>query len=129
MRRQEAIFNRLYGLRLTPEVVYNAIPWTWALDWFTNTGDIMANISALSRDGLTLEYGFLMQEARVHTVTVAESTDGGVRRTARLENINYTKRRVRANPYGFGLTGLATTNRQKAIIAAIAATKGKTWRL
>lgn len=57
---QEA--QKLYGIELTPETVWNLTPWSWAADWFGNTGDILHNISAQAFDGLVMYYGYIMEK-------------------------------------------------------------------
>jgi hypothetical protein len=39
------IVNRvhLYGARISPSLIWKVTPWTWAVDWFSNTGDIISN--------------------------------------------------------------------------------------
>jgi len=32
----------VFGLNASPKYVWDAFPWTWMIDWFTNTGDFMA---------------------------------------------------------------------------------------
>jgi hypothetical protein len=32
----------VYGLELSPSNVWEAIPWSWLVDWFSNVGDYMA---------------------------------------------------------------------------------------
>jgi len=60
MIRWEQEANKLLGLRLTPKLVWDLAPWTWAIDWFSNTGDVINNISRLGSDGLLMQYGYIM---------------------------------------------------------------------
>lgn len=120
-----SLANQLLGLKPTPEVIWNISPWSWAADWFGNVGDIMTNVSALSTDGLQLAYGFEMcSQIRTHQTTAGAIVNGRfnkkVQHTFGLKTTHTTLQRRPANPYGFGLSGLATTTRQKAIAAAIA---------
>jgi len=39
--------KKLYGTGLTPETVWNLTPWSWAVDWFTNAGDVLSNVSSI----------------------------------------------------------------------------------
>jgi hypothetical protein len=52
--------DKILGIRLTPEVLWNLAPWSWAIDWFTNTGDLLHNISSVGHDGLVMQYGYVM---------------------------------------------------------------------
>jgi hypothetical protein len=122
-KRMEAHASKLYGLRLTPEVLWNLAPWSWATDWFANTGDIMRNVSAFMNDSLVLEYGYMMWSSVTSQVTKASTVVDGRTYFSELETKYVVKQRRPANPYGFGVGGLALTNRQKAIIAALILSK------
>lgn len=120
----EAYANKLFGIRLTPEAVWNLTPWSWFADWFGNTGDIMHNISALGRDGLAMQYGYCMCQKKVHNTVLASATDS----QGRTYNSSYqefleTKQRRQATPYGFGLTFDQLTTRQLAVMAALGITR------
>lgn len=127
--RYESLANHLLGSRITPEVVWNLAPWSWALDWFTNAGDVIHNISLLGVDGLVMQYGYAMREQRttasyVQTVIpTAQTYIAG--RSAGMTVVKTMKQRVRANPYGFGVDDLTLTNRQLAILAALGLTRGQ----
>lgn len=118
----------LFGLQITPEVLWNLAPWSWLVDWFTNIGPILHNLSAFGQDGLVLRYGYLMhhhtrrEDHLYRGVTLPKGGDfpAGDRRAAFcLES----KRRIRATPYGFGLTFASFSVRQWAILAALGMTR------
>lgn len=117
----------LLGLDITPEVMWNTTPWTWALDWFSNSGDVVANLSDWATDGLVLKYGYVMEHS-IATDTYFVEKFGGLSSTkarpspivVRLE----TKRRVKANPFGFGLSWDGLSPRQWAITVALGLAKG-----
>jgi hypothetical protein len=52
---------RLYGLNPSPSVIYNAIPWTWLADWFSNAGDVVANLDVGVADRLAADYAYMMR--------------------------------------------------------------------
>jgi hypothetical protein len=104
LRQAEQKANRLLGLRLSPELLWELAPWSWAVDWVTNIGDVVTNISAFSRDGLVLRWGYLMQETVIeetHKLTVMPKGYGS--RTLTQTFGLHHKRRIKASPYGFGL--------------------------
>lgn len=129
-----AIADKLYGSRVTPEVVWNLTPWSWALDWISNTGDVVHNASRFMNDGLVMPYGYIMQEHSVsreytHTGGVATWFNGKPNYPIGTLLQNFTtvvKSRRRATPFGFGLSFGSFTNRQKAILAALGLTRGGT---
>jgi hypothetical protein len=121
--RYEAEANKLLGTRVTPEVLWNLAPWSWAVDWLANTGDVLHNLDAFSRDGLVLLYGYMMEHS-VCEVTYEYSgnfvVDG--KSVPRHYSMTYgyeTKVRRKATPYGFGLSEVSFNPTQKAIIAAL----------
>lgn len=113
--------DHLLGLSLTPDVLWNLTPWSWALDWFANTGDVLSYASDVVTHGLVMQYGYIME----HTVhEVVYSLDGAVFYDkpvivpkARL--ITETKRRREANPFGFGITWDGLSAGQAAVLAAL----------
>jgi len=118
--------KKLVGLSITPEVLWAYMPWTWAVDWFTNMGDVVSNISDMATDGLVVKYGYLMEHS------ICEDTYTWVGPTGLVDPsivpsvvnlVTETKLRRRANPFGFGLTWEGLTNRQQAIMAALGLSK------
>jgi len=111
--------NRVLGLgvnEITPELLWDAAPWTWAVDWAANVGDILHNTSALSHDSLVLLYGYIMTHKKAQAVWTA----GGNPVSAGLQftQLQEWKMRFPASPYGFGLSYTGLTLQQKAILAA-----------
>lgn len=119
----------LLGIELTPEVLWNAAPWTWAIDWFSNTGDVISNLSDWATDGLVLKWGYIME---TKTSKVSYFLDGPSR--WRLAGGGYayaspvtfyyeTKRREKATPFGFATSWNTMSPRQLAIAAALGITR------
>lgn len=127
LTRVSAEAGPLLGLELTPEVVWNAAPWTWAIDWFSNLGDVVSNVSDWSTDGLVMRYGYIME----HTLQEVEYRMIGPTRyqpwgTQWADPITFsleTKRRRKATPFGFEATWNTLTPRQLAIAAALGITR------
>jgi len=68
--------DKLLGVKPTPEAIWNSSPWTWALDWFSNAGDVVTNISQLGQNGLVLLYGYVMSHCVTETrITAAARPD------------------------------------------------------
>lgn len=110
--------NRILGVKLSPDTVWNLNPWTWAADWFANTGDLMTNVSNLGQDGLVLQYGYAMAEETIttHISGFVPSLDQS--HTSRYITEKRCKR-IPASPYGFGVTLSSLSAKQLAIIAAL----------
>jgi len=113
--------DRILGVRLTPEVLWNLAPWSWAVDWFTNTGDVLHNISALGHDGLVMQYGYVMHERKQVLNRTASYLSFGtpIGTPASRKIVNRAMRRVQATPYGFGFNLTTLSPRQTAILVAL----------
>lgn len=131
--------NSLYGLALTPDLLWELTPWSWAVDWFSNAGDVINNVTQFAMAGLVMRYGFSMRED-IEEVRVdisgakAEKFDGWAPNGAPIlkpasvsigssGTRSVTKRRSAASPFGFsiGWEGLSPT--QLAITAALGITR------
>jgi hypothetical protein len=117
-------FRALTDTDITPETVWNAIPWSWAVDWFSSAGDVLDNVSSWSKDGLVMRWGYLMRHTvaeRTYTLMEPQPLKGMTSSTAlpSITLITEEKLRRRANPYGFGISWSSLSNTQKAILAAL----------
>jgi hypothetical protein len=116
----------LLGLELSPDVVWNLMPWSWAVDWFSNAGDVISNLSDWATDGLAMKWGYVMEHI-VHTVTYTLSglSPYGKGGSYASPVVSYyeIKRREKASPFGFGLDWNGLSPRQLAIAAALGITR------
>jgi len=110
--------TRLAGLEITPAVVWEALPWSWLIDWFTNVGDVLANLSDTAVDRLVANRAYIMG----HTKRTYKwyGTDGKTH--GQSSHIYETKVRRKVSPYGLAVGGILTT-RQQSILAALAASR------
>lgn len=115
---------RVYGLRVSPSLVWNLTPWTWLIDWCSNAGDVIDNVSAILLDELCAKYAYSMatREQRVITESTSNTKTQGVV-FGSWEAKASQKIRREASPFGFGLTALDFTNRQWSILAALGLTR------
>ncbi len=119
--------RKLYGLTLDPEVLWNLTPWSWATDWFLNTGDVISNLSDWASDGLLMPFGYMMEttivadELKLEGLQWATSPPGPS--SLKVFLVTKTKKRIRASPYGFGLTFEDFSPRQLAIMASLGITR------
>lgn len=79
--RRELLLSRL-GVYPTPTDLYNLIPWSWLIDWFTGVGDYVKLLDQATRERSTVNYGFItyVEESEV-TVGYFGRLEGSVRRT------------------------------------------------
>jgi hypothetical protein len=113
--------QKLYGVKITPDVVWNLAPWSWAVDWFTNTGDVVTNLSRFGDDSLTMSYGYTMETSiRSDHFDMLDVTPKGYHFPhLTQEFVVTTKIRRQATPYGFGVDLDHLSPRQAAILAAL----------
>lgn len=116
--------DRLYGTGLTPDVLWNLTPWSWATDWFANTGDVLTNVSNASLYGQIMRYGYLMEKTTIidHRKLDSPSYKGGGGSTQSIVK-TVVKRRIAANPFGFGITFDGLDAYQLSILAALGITR------
>ena len=117
--------DKLFGLTLTPDVIWELTPWSWAIDWFSNVGNVISNATSLGLAGLVMKYGYIMEETSIVDTYSMPSTglkgvdgpppDVVVKST--------TKRRREANPFGFGVSWDGLSPTQLAITAALGITR------
>lgn len=118
----------LYGLNPTPSLLWEALPWSWLIDWFSNVGDIVNNVSENAAESLVMDYGYLMHHYKVESVyessgTFREYGTGSfVKYTCSWTHVSEFKRRVAASPFGFGLNLGDLSTRQQAILGALGLT-------
>lgn len=133
MLSYEADINHLLGTRITPEVLWDSTPWTWAIDWYSNCGDVVHNISEFMSDGLVMSYGYMMEHKTATTLYHGEGAYLGYAASGPQPLIPYssdailgyeTKVRIPASPFGFGLEFSQMTARQMAISASLGITRG-----
>jgi hypothetical protein len=122
----EEDFNYLFGLRVTPEVLWNLAPWSWLSDWKMNVGDNIANASHLGTDGLVMRYGYLMCETITdHTYVLRGPVfKDGISGPYTMRFTTVRKQRVRATPFGFGLNPSGFSLKQWSILGALGISKG-----
>ncbi|DAD52172.1 maturation protein [ssRNA phage Zoerhiza.2_6] len=129
------LMAKLLGAEPDLETLWNLMPWSWAVDWFWNAGNYVKSLQSLITYGTVLRYGYVME-----TTTTTDTYYAGNRITdpdpaykdafkapyPAIHPITLrttTKKRVKANPFGFGLSwdGMSTT--QQAIAAALGITR------
>lgn len=112
--------RRIMGLTLTPGDVWAALPWSWLIDYFSNAGDVLDNITNGYVDDLAAKYAYVM---RTHSISVHQTSWtkvnwGGPQVQGTVQGSQVTKCRQMADPFGF-TAGASLSNSQLAILAAL----------
>lgn len=126
MSRISSEADKLFGITLTPDVLWELTPWSWAVDWFTNAGDVISNVDNFARQGLVMRYGYMMEESSVSiTNTFGPNPFKGTLdyKTIPPQTLTFNaKVRHGANPFGFGVTSGSLSATQVAIAVALGIT-------
>ena len=120
-----AAAKKILGLELTPELLWNLAPWSWAIDWFSNAGDVISNVGNFANQDLVLHYGYLMSTTKT-TVTISHEGPSGILGVGAVRPLVFTrevKQRAKANPYGFGVSMGGLSTFQLAILSALGLSK------
>jgi len=126
----------LFGANPSPSTLWEVLPWSWLVDWFSNVGDIISNLQTNAVDNETLTNFFSMKTVKtVRTIEANVQWNGQVvsfpgstfyssfsSGSAKLEysRLELHKLRQQASPFGFGVPSESFTARQWAILAALA---------
>ena len=121
------MMQRILGMRLSPDAVYNMIPWSWLADYFTTLGSFVKAISPGIADRYVFDYAYLMHSMKhtydlvctqwVFTNKAGTKTE---RITARKSTVWSRKTRIVASPVGWGLRKEDLSPFQAAALAALA---------
>lgn len=121
--------DRLYGVKITPETLWNIQPWLWLSDWFVTLGNVVSNVSRMKSDRIALQYGYIMRRTTItDTYTCVGSRPRGNFSGKPIDYVTTTVKYVRkvrypATPYGFGLSTAEFTPQQWAILGALGITR------
>lgn len=130
IRWKKKMLRRIFGFRITPDLIYNAIPWTWLIDYFTNLGDLVDAVSSGVEDRLYCDYFYVMSTVEVTQqnmswLTYMAGPPSGGNPTGPKENVYATttriaskKRRYEGNTFGFALESELSA-RQASIVGAL----------
>lgn len=122
LRQQSQI---LFGTDVSPELLWNLAPWSWAADWFSNTGDVIHNLQQFKANGLIMRYGYLMEETSTTDTYTHEVAGKPDPRVAPVVIKTTTKKRVPANPFGFGVKWEGLSTFQLSIAAALGLSRSR----
>lgn len=115
--------NKLLGTRITPEVLWELTPWSWAVDWYTNAGEILSNLSYIGDDASVMKWGYMMNHQVSYWQLYLQRTNAGKLISSTRGVVSERKMRTPSSPYGFNVGWADLTPRQTAIAVAAGATR------
>lgn len=125
--------RKLFGVELTPSLVYELVPWTWLADWFSNVGDVVSNYTSVTEENMCAKYAYMMRHTRNVTRCTASITgrllENNVNKyqtdVASSEFISEMKTRVGADPFGFDSHLADFSAYQLSILGALGVSRQK----
>jgi hypothetical protein len=121
------LLRRIYGLELTPALLWELTPWSWLVDWFADVGDVIANMSSLNHDNLVAKYAYVMRSERETTYLFTPWKIGTTQGVLNLDMTSSyyldSKERHAASPYGFGVGWDDFSPYQLSILMALGLTR------
>jgi hypothetical protein len=98
--------RRVLGLEgITPANIWEIIPFSWMIDYFSNLGDIISNFESSIGDNLVAKYAYSMAHTKIvveNTATFFVNYSGKTTsKVAIARLIKESKARAVANPFGF----------------------------
>jgi len=135
---RKQLMAKLFGAQPDMNTVWELAPWSWAVDWITNASSVIQNLQSYIDYGTVMPYGYMMETTTVTDTYSAGEIDGSdpgfylhggtfigsyTPHVSPIVLRTTVKKRIQANPFGFGLTwdGLSTV--QKTILAALGITR------
>jgi hypothetical protein len=130
------LMAKLFGAEPDLNTLWQLAPWSWAVDWFSDAGSFVKNLQNKINYGTVMRYGYVMETTTVTDTYIPGTFLGYASQTGMdvLDNPSLpvpsavvlrttTKKRIKASPFGFGLSwdGLSTV--QQAILAALGITR------
>jgi hypothetical protein len=127
-------FEWLISTDLTPADLWQIAPWSWLVDWFIDIGGLIDAFQTGTSNRILSTYAYAMEERSMTTTVLLRNMyvqqGGSFTRTYNGPKdyscvMKYTsKRRIRANPFGFTLNPTtALSLGQQLILGALGLTK------
>jgi hypothetical protein len=125
-RWQAKAIAALYGVNPTPALIWELTPWSWLVDWHTNVGHILSNMTNGAVDELVADYAYVMKHTGWRYYINAErklknpsGSGPHVTRSAQAVRFRESKVRRTASPFGFGIDSASYSDKQKLILGAL----------
>lgn len=116
----------LYGVNTNPTTIWAATPWSWLVDWFTNTRDVIQRLEDYGTDQVASKYMYLMHHRRrvfeMHSQFTTK--DDRYHDLYWYRSADIKRRQPASSSFGFNLATSSLTGRQLAILGALGITRG-----
>nr|UJQ85459.1 MAG: hypothetical protein 1 [Leviviridae sp.] len=126
---ERKMMRRVMGLNATPSTLWNAIPWSWLVDYFTGLGTFLQAASEGAAAHVWFDYAYVMRSTeRTFTLSCYQYN---YRNSAGNTNNNHsrvqvrvkTRSRVPASPFGWGIEDANLSALQWSILGSLGYSK------
>lgn len=114
---------QIFGLQPNPSLVWELTPWSWLIDWVSDAGDAVANLSSILFDNLSAKYAYIMTHTQKRATFTGGANFVSGKRSADWYAQVERKQRSVGSPFGFGLSPGDFSARQWSILAALGLTR------
>lgn len=123
----------LFGAIPNPELIWEVTPWSWLIDWFSNVGDVVSNLTQNAAENLTVPYSYTMRhvlvtsQAQCDSYHTASPAGWWPERDCTFTSTRTSESKLRGvsgSPFQFGLSDGSLTASQAGILAALGASRG-----
>lgn len=127
--------EQIYGARPSLAILYELMPWSWLIDYFTNVGDVIQYHFGPQLGTYVHQYSYLMRHRKITktyrggsgwTWSQPDAYQEAIYKPAPefiAREVYETKERIAATPYGFGLKLSDLSSKQLAILTALGLSK------
>jgi hypothetical protein len=129
---KQRLIAELFGFLPSPSTVYNLMPWSWLIDYFTNLGDVIDNLSSGVEDRLATDRFYIMRERRVETVlnlswSFWDTDDSSVDAFGSSKTVDVHKTRIQGSPFDPYFSHDNLTGAQYGILGALGLSNFPPW--
>lgn len=122
--RDIALLDKLYGVRPGLDTPWELLPFSWLVDYKASAGSAISNMNSFAQEGLVMPYGYIMCQSEIETEYTwtgqLRNAGGSWENVSLYSRVKHTsKRRERANPFGFGILPGDLNAKQLSILAAL----------
>jgi len=115
--------RHLYGLEISPTLLWQAMPWSWLVDWWSGFGFAFQNLDTNLADSLVSQNACVMgHESSVYTVESVCTLKTRTLSDSLSFSVEHGARDI-ASPYGFGYTWQNLSLRRLGILSALGITR------
>lgn len=124
----KSLTRRLYGLRVTPSMVWAVMPWSWLVDYFVDVKSVIDFVSPGMEDCLICDYAYVVyNETRTKRCNTNQSVmiSNDKKKTLLAYRLyeRKIKFRIHATYFGFRVKDEDLSYRQQGILLALGGSK------